>query len=562
MKKWSSFRSSVILVFFAILYTLVVFRLFYWQVVRADELKRMGINQSSESLEVSAKRGDILTSDGFPLATTKASYLLYANPKIVKYPKDYSSKLSEILKVDEATVSAELSKNLYWVKLAENLDRNEKSRIDALNLKGLGFQEDDIRYYPEASMAAHLLGFLGKDSNGNDQGYFGLEGYYNDQLAGRSGSLSLIHDALGNPILNDMREEKKIDGRNLKLNIDRTVQYFAEEKLKEGIEKYEAEGGSVLVMEPSTGKVLAMVSLPEFDPQTYYKFDASSYKNPAISDLYEPGSTFKVLVMAAAINEGLVKPDTKCDICSGPVKIGEYNIKTWDNKYYPDTTMTDVIQHSDNTGMVFVGRKLGVNKMIQYLKGFGIDELTNIDLQGEVSGTLRDEDKWYPIDLATSSFGQGISVTPIQLLTAVSAIANGGNIVKPYVVSQVITEGNKVIDIKPEIKKRVISDTTAKVMVEIMVNAVNNGESKWTKIDGYKIAGKTGTAQIPIQGHYDANNTIASFVGFFPADNPKISMLVLVNKPKSSIYGAETAAPIFFSIARDLINYYNIPPSD
>ncbi|OGH38843.1 MAG: hypothetical protein A2905_03045 [Candidatus Levybacteria bacterium RIFCSPLOWO2_01_FULL_36_10] len=545
------------------MYSVVVVRLFYWQVVKSSELKQMGINQSGEAIDIPAKRGDIISSDNYPFATTRVSYLLYANPKFIKNNSlKYANEISPLLNLDKEKVADLLSKDLYWVKLADNLDQNQKSAIEKLNVPGLGFQENDLRFYPEASMAAHLIGFLGRDKNGSGKGYFGLEGYYNDQLSGRAGKQYLIHDALGNPVLNDLREEKKIDGRSLVLNIDRTVQFIAEKKLKEGIEKYEAEGGSAIIMDPQSGRILAMASFPRFNPQKYYEFDYDTYRNPVIANLYEPGSTFKVLVMSAAIDLRVLKPDTKCNICSGPVTIGDYTVKTWNGKYYPDSTMAEVIQHSDNTGMVYVGKKLGLDNLTAYIKSFGIGQETQIDLEGEESARIRDKKDWYPIDLATASFGQGISVNPMQLLTAVSSIANGGNLIKPFVVSQIITEDGKKIDIKPQITRRVISEITAKIVTQMMVNAVENGEAKWTKLDNYKVAGKTGTAQIPIQGHYDPKETIASFVGFFPADNPKVSMLVLVHKPKTSIYGAETAAPIFFSIARDLVNYYSIPPTN
>ena len=556
-------RITIILLLFCLMYSVVVVRLFYWQVVKSSELKQMGINQSGEAIDIPAKRGDIISSDNYPFATTRVSYLLYANPKFIKNNSlKYANEISPLLNLDKEKVADLLSKDLYWVKLADNLDQNQKSAIEKLNVPGLGFQENDLRFYPEASMAAHLIGFLGRDKNGSGKGYFGLEGYYNDQLSGRAGKQYLIHDALGNPVLNDLREEKKIDGRSLVLNIDRTVQFIAEKKLKEGIEKYEAEGGSAIIMDPQSGRILAMASFPQFNPQKYYEFDYDTYRNPVIANLYEPGSTFKVLVMSAAIDLRVLKPDTKCNICSGPVTIGDYTVKTWNGKYYPDSTMAEVIQHSDNTGMVYVGKKLGLDNLTAYIKSFGIGQETQIDLEGEESARIRDKKDWYPIDLATASFGQGISVNPMQLLTAVSSIANGGNLIKPFVVSQIITEDGKKIDIKPQITRRVISEITAKIVTQMMVNAVENGEAKWTKLDNYKVAGKTGTAQIPIQGHYDPKETIASFVGFFPADNPKVSMLVLVHKPKTSIYGAETAAPIFFSIARDLVNYYSIPPTN
>ncbi len=553
------FRLLIALIFFVVLYLLIVGRLFYWQVARAQDLREIGIKQSSDRLPIQAIRGEILSQDGFPLATNKITYLLYANPKVIDNKSSYTKLLAPILEMDEASVSARLDYDLFWVNVASRLSDTKKREIEKLKLEGLGFQEQSDRYYPEASMAAHLVGFLGKDQGGSNQGFFGLEGYYNFQMQGRNGSLYVVKDALGNPVVNDIREEKKIDGRSITLSIDRTIQYILDKRLKEGVVKYEADGGSLIALDTKTGKILGMSSVPNFNPQIYYEFPQTSLKNPAISDLYEPGSTFKPLVMAAAIDMGLVKPNTICTICAGPVPIGEYNIKTWNSKYYPNATMTEVIQRSDNTGMVFTGKKLGEKNLLSYMRRFGIGDVTGVDLQGEVSGELRDT--WSEIDLATATFGQGISITPLQLVSAINAIANDGKLMKPYIVEKITQTDGKVIPIKPQEVRKVIKDSTASVMTWMMVNAVEKGEAQWVKMPGYSIAGKTGTAQIPVAGNYNPNETITSFVGFFPAEDPKITMLAVVHKPKTSIYGAETAAPIFFAAARDIINYYGIPPT-
>lgn len=560
MQKQYVYRSGIVLVGFLVFYALIISKLFYWQVVKASDLREIRDKQSIDSLVVSAVRGEIRASDSYPLATNTVSYLLYSNPKVISNKEEYAKNLAPLLSVDGASISALLKNDVYWITLSHNVSPDVKKQIEGLNLKGIGFQEEATRFYPEASMAAHLVGFLGKKDDGSPKGFFGVEGYYDGQLQGRPGKLSIVRDALGNQIVDDIREEKKIDGRNLTLTIDRYVQFVANKRLEEGVEEYGADGGSVIVMEPKTGKILAMSSLPRFSPQKYYEYSPDTYKNPALSNVYEPGSTFKTLVMAAGIDSGKVKPDTVCTECSGPVQIGEYSIKTWNNQYRPNLTMTDVIVHSDNTGMVFVGKKMGQSLLLDYFKRFGIGETTGVDLQGEISGYLRPENAWYPIDMATTTFGQGINVTPLELLNAVNSLASGGNLMKPYIVSKIETEDGRKIEMSPHIRKRTVSEATSKAITQMMVQAVEKGEAQWVKIKGYDVAGKTGTAQIPVAGHYDPNQTVASFVGYFPAKDPKVSMLVLVNKPKTSIYGAETAAPIFFSIARDLINYYNIPP--
>ena len=315
------------------------------------------------------------------------------------------------------------------------------------------------------------------------------------------------------------------------------------------------------VMDPKTGGLIAMSSFPSYDPRSYHEYSDKLYKNPFITDAYEPGSTFKPLVMAAALEMGLIKADTRCTICDKPVEIGGYTIRTWNNKYYPNATMTEVIQHSDNTGMVFVGRLLGLDNLLAYFNKFGIGQMTGVDLQGEMQPYMRERDEWYAIDLATATFGQGITVTPMELLTAFSAIANGGSRMEPHVVAAVETPDGDTIEIPPKVLNKPVSSKTAKIVTEMMVNAVEEGESKWAKPKGYRVAGKTGTAQIPVAGHYDANKTITSFIGFAPADDPKFLMLVVIDRPTSSIYGSETAAPLFFNAAKHILTYYGIPPT-
>ncbi len=472
------------------------------------------------------------------------------------------SVLSPLLEEDTASISSLLSLDRYWVPLKKPVDYETKEKIETLTLSGVGFEEYYARYYPEASTAAKLLGFVGKNEYGEDTGYFGLEGYYDRQLRGRGGGVVQLFDALGKPILAKMNSiGRKTDGRSLLLHVDRTVQFIIERELKKSIEKYGAKGGMAGVMDPTTGAIIAMASFPTFDPRSYQEYTTDLYKNPFITDTYEPGSTFKPLVMAAAVDSGFVKPETECSICSGPVEIGGYQIKTWNNKYKSDETMTEVIIHSDNVGMVFVAQKLGLKRMLSYMEKYGIGELSGIDLQGEVAPGIRDPDSWYPIDLATAGFGQGISVTPIELLTAFSAIANEGKRMEPHIVSQIETPDEEVITIPPKVLSTPISAKSAKIVTEMMVKAVDKGEAKFAKPKGYRIAGKTGTAQIPIEGHYDPNKTITSFIGFAPADDPKFLMLVVYDRPTTSIYGSETAAPTFFTIAKQLLAYYNISPA-
>lgn len=571
-------RLKLLKIFYIFILVAIAARLFYWQVLKFDDLSAMAEQQRTVSLHLDAPRGTIYALDGAILASNKPTFLLYGLPKVIKDKKNTAKQLAKILaagqkedvlKEDilkkEADLVSELNKkleqDLNWVILDKSIELSDKNEIEKAGLEGVGFESQSSRFYPEASSAAHILGFVGSDSLGKQKGYFGIEGFYDGELQGIGGVVTEERDARGLPILSGtfFTKEPK-NGHNLVLNIDRAVQYIVEKKLKAGMEKYGAKSGSVVIMDPKTGAIVAMASFPSYDPSNFGSFSKDYYKNSVVADAYEPGSTFKVLVMAAGINEDLVKPDTKCDICSKPVEIAGFSIRTWNNKYTQDTTMSDVIIHSDNTGMVFVSRKLGIDKMYRYIKDFGFGDLTKIDLQDEASPDIRPQNEWREIDLATASFGQGIAATPIQMVRAVSTIANGGNLMEPQIVKK-IESSDKVIEIHPKIIRKPISPETAKTVTQMMVDAVSKGEAQVFAPKGYKIAGKTGTAQIPVAGHYDANKTIASFVGFAPADDPKFVMLVRYEEPSSSIYGAETAAPTFFDIAKELFTYYNIGPS-
>jgi len=564
---FSNWRVNFLLVLFILLGFLITSRLFYWQIVSSEDLAAIAASQHWISFEVPAKRGEIIAADGSPLASNKEAFLLFASlPQINEDISQISDKLSLILEPDDpatmtALIKERLSReDLVWVPLKHKISRSQKEEIEGLKISGLGFEEEQERTYPEGSSSAHLLGFVGSDINGQDKGYFGLEGYYDLELKGRAGLLRREKDASGKPILvGDVQREEEKNGRTLVTTIDRSIQFIINEKLKEGLERYGALSGSVVVMESQTGAILAMSSWPNYDPQNFADFDKELFPNPVVSSSYEPGSTFKVLIMAAAIDTGVVKPGTKCTKCSGPRVISDYVLKTWNEQYFPDSNMVEIIQHSDNVGMIFVAEQLGVENLYAYLKKYGLGQKTGIDLEDETTPQLRPEEDWRLIDLATASFGQGIALTPLQMIRAVNTIANGGRLVEPYLVSKVISEDGEV-EIKPDVGREVLKTKTAFILTEMMVNAVDQGEAKWAKPEGYRIAGKTGTSQIPVAGHYDEEKTIASFIGFAPADKPKFIMLVTLREPSSSPWGSETAAPLWFDIAEELFTYYGIQP--
>lgn len=554
-------RASVLFAFFSVAFAILIIRLFYWQVISSDRLSEAAASQHFVELKVPAVRGSILDRELYPVVINQPAFLVYAQTRDIENIHTFASIVSEVLSLDTDKLEQELSdKKRVWIPLAHKVELDTVESLKALGLAGLGFEKEPKRFYPEASSAAHVLGFVGSDVNGIDRGYFGLEGYYDRQLRGTDGIVRLEKDAMGNPIL--IGQEERLppkDGRSLVLWLDKAVQQIVEQKLKDGINRYGASQGSVVIMDPQTGGILAMASFPGYAPFLYTQFDKSFYTNPVVAGSYEPGSTFKILVMAAGIDAGVIEPDTAMEE-TGPVAVGPHFIRTWNNEYRGRITMTDVLVHSSNVGMVFVAEKLGQKNLLSYIKKFGFGKPTGIDLEEEASPDMRPDDAWREIDVFTASFGQGIAVTPIQMVRAVSSIANGGRLIEPHVVKAIIDEEGDEIEIKSAEPARVLRPKTARIITEMMVAAVDEGEAKFAKPKGYRIAGKTGTAQIPVAGHYDENKTIASFVGFAPADNPKFVMLVTLREPTSSPWGSETAAPLFFSIAKDLLRYWGIPP--
>jgi len=579
-------RLTIVIITFILLFSAVLIRLFYWQIVTGEKLATIADNQHFFTLELPAKRGEIVDSSKNPLVANEISFMLIANFKNINIPKtELVSKLSNVLAQEEIKNNLSTNENnqeiinqkkdelktllnnpnIIWVPLAHKISSATKKEIDKLDIKGLEFENEEKRFYPEGSSSAHLLGFVGKDINGKDKGYFGLEGYYDLQLKGKNGELRQEKDALGRPIiLGDQDEIKPKKGRTLVSTIDKSIQIKIEKHLKNGIENYGAKGGSVIVMDPNSGAILGMASFPSYDPINFQKYDKESYKNPVVADAFEPGSIMKPLIMSAALEENKIKPDTKCPKCSNPRVIGDYVIKTFNDVYHPNLTMTEILENSDNTGMVYVGEILGKAKVYQYLKKFGFGELTEIDLQEEEQGSVKNSDDWYPIDAATVTFGQGIAVTQIQMIRAFSALANGGNLVKPFIVQKIIDQ-EKEIDVTPKESTKILKSEVSKVISEMLVSVTEKSPLHFPKdripeLSKYRIAAKSGTAQIPISGHYDPNKTIGSVIGFAPAENPKFIVLVRLLEPSVRTWGSDTAGPIFFNIVKDLLTYYGINP--
>jgi cell division protein FtsI/penicillin-binding protein 2 len=439
------------------------------------------------------------------------------------------------------------------------------NKVKQMQLVGIHFVRVPYRYYPEEMLASQVIGFVGKDENGNDIGRYGAEGYWNNELAGSGGFFEGTKSAKGSWItLAGSLMKPAVDGADMVLTIDRTLQFKACEKLLEAQTKYGAQSSALIIMEPQTGAIRAMCSFPTFDPNEYNKVqDAQAFNNSAIFTPYEPGSIFKPIAMSGVLNEKIANPETPF-FDSGSSDAGCTKvIKNADLKAYGAQTMTGILQHSINTGMVYVANLLGKQKFLEYINNYGFGTKTGLELDVEASGTVQNlyQNKGNKIDCytATAAFGQGITVTPLQMVNAYSAIANGGILMKPYIVGEVRYSDGRIEKTKPKEIRRVIEKKYASLLSAMLVRVVDF-EATLAHIPGYFMAGKTGTAQIPGPGGYtdDKNH---SYVGFGPVDDPKFVMIIKFEKPTKEVYSSMTAAPTFKDIAQFILQYYQIPPS-
>ncbi|MCC6710794.1 MAG: penicillin-binding protein 2 [Candidatus Pacebacteria bacterium] len=577
----SSIRPKLLLIFFLLAFTGVNLRLFYWQIVQGYSLKKIAENQAIQQQIQLGKRGQIFTSDQHLLVGNQEMYYLMIdksliNTSIEKISQELSSFLAEkdlneatdsskldfnqLKKANQAYLEDRLEMDSTWIRLSSKISRELKNKIEAIDNPAIYFESYDLRYYPEASMAAHLTGFVGKDDQGQDLGYFGLEGALNKELEGKFQKKHFFTDALGNLLGGENKlENQNLDGRDIVLTVRRDIQFLLENELEKSIERYGANSGEIIVMDPKTGDILGLAAWPKYDQKKYYTFEPELYKNPSLANLYEPGSTFKTLTVAAGIDAGVIAPDTQCPNCAGPREIGKYTIKTWNDEYHPNITMEEALAKSDNTAMIFIAESLGKDKFVEYLKKFGIGEKINLDLQDDIKTPF--PEKWGPVELATSSFGQGISTNSMQMVRAVGSIANQGVMMRPKIIKTVIDhQANKEIPVEPTEERRVITPETAQKVTAMMINSAKHGEAQWIFKDTHTVAGKTGTSQIPIKGGYKEDATIASFIGFAPAENPRFVMLVKLNEPQTSPWAAETAAPLWYRVASKLFLLLNIPP--
>jgi len=552
-------RDRLLLVFFLLAALGLSYRLYSWQVTNAGMLDLRGTKEHALQVPIDAPRGRILDSRGKVLVTNVEFDRVYAVPPDVKDPVTTASRLAPVLGLTYDSLFALLQTKSSYITLARKVDPSVRDQVNALDLPGIYMEPDVKRIYPAGSLAAQLLGF----TNYNGDGNYGIEQYYNSVLTGKPGELRAERDGLGNEIdLNNAVRIAPVPGKDLQLTIDSSIQYDAEQELAAGLQKHGAVSGTIIVMDPFTGAILAMANSPTYDPNQFQDTPAANFVDGAVSTPFEPGSTFKLITMATGLEHGAVTPLTTVN---DPGYLTEYGstIHDWDRKAHGTVTMRYVLDHSLNVGAAFAAKKTGADTFYQGVKAFGFGRPTGVDLQGEAGGVVYTNANadWRPISLATNSFGQGLTATSLQVVTAVSAIANGGNLMQPYVVQQIISpQGVQVTH--PKVVGHPISPATAATLTNMMEEVPVKGEATLALIPGYLVAGKTGTAQVAENGGYSPDVTIASFVGFAPAQHPAFVIYIMLDHPTDSPYGSETATPMFADLAQKILVHMGIAPTE
>lgn len=554
-------RVTRLFLIMGIFLVLLIGRLAWIQFVRGEELRSEALANRMDDIPVPAKRGIISDRNGEELVVSISSDSVYAIPAEVKKgnPEKIASELARILDLKYDDVYKKITKKSRFEYIKNKVGVDQSKEINRLALPGIDVVEESQRVYPKDRLASHILGIVGKDNIGLE----GLENKLNKELAGIPGRIVTEKDAAGREIPQALHDyEPPVSGNNVVLTIDETIQYFTERELDTLMADYNPKGATIIVMEPKTGAILAMANRPDYSPAKYGESSPESRRNHAIQLNYEPGSVFKIVTSAAALEEGSVTPESRF-YDPGFIPVGDRRIKCW---RYPRAhgaqSFTEVVENSCNPGFVKVGLDLGKERFYKYIRAFGFGQRTGISLAGEATGIVIPEKKVTPINLATISIGQSISVTPIQLVTAMSAVANDGVLMKPQLVKEIKDTKGKVIKLfKPEVVRQVVSKSTARQLCGILEKVVSNGTGANAYLEGYRVAGKTGTAQKAGKGGYIQGKYVASFGGFAPADDPRIAVLVIIDEPQPGPhYGGEIAAPIFQNIMRDTLRYLNVPP--
>jgi cell division protein FtsI/penicillin-binding protein 2 len=539
---------------------LILSRLVRIQVLSYQELSDEGRRLRTRQGDLAPLRGRVWDRQGHLLVGNLIQYDISASPALVSDPAKTASTLAPYLDMNAGELLEKLSNDSLWVLIARGVSKKVGDQIAAEGMVGITVEPTWRRVYPEGILAAHLLGFV----NAEGQGYYGVEGYYDGALRGQVGTRVYQRDPWDQIIpLGLADDEPPQMGVDLVLTLDRTIQAWVEEELALALAETGAESGVVIVINPRSGAILALAAAPVYDPNRYWEVgDTRLYINPTVNSQYEPGSVFKVLTVAVALENGLVSPETTF-YDEGQIEVGGQVIRNSTRQAYGQVTVTEVLIHSLNVEVARISTMMGPEKFYQGIRAFGIGHHTGIDLEGEVVGELRapGDWRWHESDLATNAFGQGLAVTPLQMIVAVAAIANDGILMQPYVVAEKHYVDGRVERAQPAPIGRAVSPETAHLVGEMMAQTVEHGIER-AQVAGYRIAGKTGTAQMPTLFGYDEQETIASFVGFAPVDDPQVIVLVRLDKPTSSPWGTQTAAPTFARLAQRLFVWLKIPPDE
>jgi cell division protein FtsI (penicillin-binding protein 3) len=558
-EKWARIRIRMIGGVFVFFFAITSARAFYLQIIKKDQLVRLAEKQHQKIVALTPARGSIYDINSAPLAVSIEMDSCFAEPRSIENIAETAARLAPYLGMSLETVKNKLnaSRNFAW--LQRRMPPDQVQKIKNLDIDGIGFVKETKRFYPNGEVAAHVIGFTGLDPDGLE----GIELKYNSTILGSTGYLVTERDALGRDVAQKGTVVTKASkGQNVTLTLDKNIQYITEKELAKAVTQSGAKGGMALVMEPQTGRVLAMANYPSFNPNAYFRYSPPVLRNRTIVDSFEPGSTFKVFLISAALEEKAVTPNDPFNCENGSFAIGGRVIH--DTHKYGRLTVADILKYSSNIGAAKIGGRLGQERLYSHLKDFGFGARSGIDLPGEAYGYLRDGGQWFGVELATISFGQGVSTTALQLVTAISAVANGGQLMKPYLVEKISDEnGVELEHTSPQVQRRVISPETAATMARMMEGVTTEGGTGMNAaVEGYRVAGKTGTAQKvdPVTRGYSADKRTASFVGFVPADNPRLTILVVVDEPKTSPYGGVVAAPAFSAIAQQALCYLKVPP--
>ncbi|MBM4442480.1 MAG: penicillin-binding protein 2, partial [Candidatus Rokubacteria bacterium] len=551
-------RVLILAALFAVAFGAIVARLSTLQIVRHAELSALAERQYSRTITLHAPRGPIVDRRGAPLATSSAAESLFVHPRAVGDPVRVAARLAPVLDLPEAELHALLTAPKAFVWLKRQLPPGVAEQVKALREPGLGFVADALRLYPNRELAAHVIGFEGADG-----GLEGVERAWEKELVGRPGKAIVGRDALGRDVVTQQVLQKPAPGHGVMLTIDTTIQYIAEREIDAAYRRTGSKAAMAVVLEPKTGDVLAVAIRPTFNPNTFTEAPRDALRNRAVTDPFEPGSTFKIIMAAAALEEGVVKPDDRIYGENGSITIARTTIRDWKKQGW--MTFTEVLQQSSNVGSIKVGMAIGKESYYRYMTGFGFGATTGVGLAGESRGLLREPGRWSALSLPTMSIGQEISVTALQMVASFGAIANGGVLMSPRLVRATFdAEGREVRREEPRALRRVISEETAKTLMRLMVQIVDKGTGHAAAIPGYDVGGKTGTAQKmdPATKRYSHAPGVLSFVGVAPADDPRFVMLVMLDEPKNEKWGSEAAAPIFASIGREVLRYLEVPPRD